>query len=627
MSSYEVHTNSVGKEASRIIHLKVMKAISDIVMETAGPRGSTTMIMQNNGTYPMYSKDGKKVLEHINIFGEVERGILDQFIQITEKIVSRVGDGTTSAARLTYLVFKELVEMENDTELQMNTYEIIDCFHKATECVIRKIEESRRDLEVEDVYDICMISTNGNESLSTLISDIYREHGTEVYIDLKTSTTSDYMKKSYDGLTINKGYASPAYANRSDDTCDLRNPKIYVFRDPVDTPEMIGYFTKIVQDNIIVPFNNLRELNAISSNPREAQMRGVTTEHIEKLEAHTDLIPTLIMVPFISRDVASTLESLESLEYQFDKDESSRAAKPPIAIVTNLSQNIDELSDISLLCECKVIGKYIDAKVQEEDIRAGKAPTIDNVCEFCGTAEQVLLDKEKTVFINPVAMFEMEGDEYVLDENGDRKYSTTYTSLVSFLRGQLKECEENGESVVEINRLKRRLTGLVSSLVELYIGGISVTDRESDKDLADDAIRNCRSAAISGVGRAANFEGLLASMAVEGSCSEKVNRFVSIIKNAYTQVVKDLYAKSIPANMVDKEFEESVRRGMPVNLRTLKYSNNVLTSIDTDIAILDCISRIVTIMFTSNQILVTSAFDNAYAGIIEKPNTVVITED
>ena len=57
-------------------------------MQTAGPKGSTTMIMQNNGLYPIFSKDGKKVLDHINSIGEVENGILDQLKQITETVVA-----------------------------------------------------------------------------------------------------------------------------------------------------------------------------------------------------------------------------------------------------------------------------------------------------------------------------------------------------------------------------------------------------------------------------------------------------------------------------------------------------------------------------------------------------------
>lgn len=614
---YKPFVNSVPKKASRIIHREVMKAISDIVMQTAGPKGSTTMIMQNNGMYPIFSKDGKKVLDHINIFGEIENGILDQLKQITETVVSRVGDGTTSAVQLSYLIFEQLCMI--DDSLDMNTHDIINEFKKAVTSIIDIIKKSGRPLTVEDVYDICMISTNGDEELSSKIYDIYKEYGTDVYIDLKTSTTADYMTKVYDGLTITKGFASPAYVNKisgSEQQCDIRNPRIYVFKDPIDTPEMIGFFTNIVYNNILIPFNNLRTISDMQRSP--SKYANMFKEEFSEIEKKTEMIPTVIMCPFISRDASSCLESLESLCYSFDKDEVTRMQKPPICIVTNLSTNVDELSDISVLCGCKVIGKYIDESVQKEDIKSGKAPTIETVTEFYGEAEQVIIDKEKTKFINPVKMFETdENGKYKLDDNGDRIYSTTYDSIVSFLKGALKDAQENGDDIVEIRRIKRRLNGLVSSLVELYIGGISVTDRESKKDLADDAVRNCRSAAASGVGRACNFEGLMASrelMKCEGTEIEA--KFREIIYAAYVNVVTRLYATCLPKDDVDKAVVDSIETGKPINLRTGEATaTNVLSSIDTDVAILDCISRIVTIMFTSNQILIGEAFNNKYASI------------
>lgn len=613
MSKYEVFTNSVGKDASRIIQLEALKAISEIVMNTAGPKGSTTMIMQGNG-YPIYSKDGKKVLEHVQLFGEIEKGILDQLVQITQTVVSRVGDGTTSAVRLAYLIFKGLVEVERDNKLGMNTHDIIEYFKKAVHCISDEIMRHKRDFTAADAYDICMISTNGNKELSTFIADIYANYGNNVYIDLKSSTTSDFMLKDYDGLTLAKGFATPAYINREGEICNLRDVRIYVFRDPVDTPEMIGFFTRIVYDNIITPFTNLRTISQLQNNPQAA--RGMDMAELDKLEKNSEMVPTLIMCPFMSRDLSSVLETLESLLYSFDKDATMRVQKPPIAIVNNLSRNIDELSDIALLCNCKPISKYIDESVQEADIKAGKAPTIDNVIHFCGFADEVVIDKEKTRFINPVNMFEKDEDGNIAkDDNGNMVYSSTFNSLVSFLKGQIKESERLQDSVSELNRLKRRLSGLTAGLVELYIGGISITDRESTKDLADDAVRNCRSAAITGVGRAANFEGLMAADNV--IVSEKTEIFVEIIKNAYTCVIKDLYATCMPADMVDIEFEKSFNISKPVNLRTLEYTDDVLSSIDTDIAILDCISRIVTIMFTTNQILVGTAFENRYKGITE----------
>ena len=51
---------------------------------------------------------------------------------------------------------------------------------------------------------------------------------------------------------------------------------------------------------------------------------------------------------------------------------------------------------------------------------------------------------------------------------------------------------------------------------------------------------------------------------------------------------------------------------MPLNIRTKEFDGNVLSSIDTDIYVLDTISKIVTIMATSNQFLLPIINANIY---------------
>ena len=65
---------------------------------------------------------------------------------------------------------------------------------------------------------------------------------------------------------------------------------------------------------------------------------------------------------------------------------------------------------------------------------------------------------------------------------------------------------------------------------------------------------------------------------------------------------------------------------MPINLKTLEFDGKVLTSILSDITILDCIARIVTIMFTSNQILISSPMSNSYQYISEEDEEEVVEE-
>ena len=57
---------------------------------------------------------------------------------------------------------------------------------------------------------------------------------------------------------------------------------------------------------------------------------------------------------------------------------------------------------------------------------------------------------------------------------------------------------------------------------------------------------------------------------------------------------------------------ESVYRDMPINLATGEFDGKVLCSIETDVAILEVISKVVMVMFTANQALLESPINNVY---------------
>ena len=584
-------SNIVFKEELREVQELVLKTVSDSVMKTAGVYGSNTMIM--SGTkFPTYSKDGKKVLDNIKFYGEIENAIVDELHQIVNHVVSEVGDGTTSTVRLSYLIFRALLMKEygkDDTP-----YNIITGFNKAADEIINKINELGRDCTIDDIYNICMISTNGNEKVSRQISDIYNKYGLDVFINVETSTTEESMIKEYDGIDLARGYANTAYVNTKDGKCRLRNAKVYIFSDPIDTEEMIGLFTRIVYENIMMPYMEMSKGN------KSVQM-----------------IPTAILAPSISRDASNLLEDLELMLYEYN-NKNMIEAKPPIVIISQLNRYADDVNDIAKLCGCKTIHKYIDPTVQKKDIEAGKAPTVDTVTLFCGQVDMLEVGNNDSKFINPYNMYERgEDGNIIIGEDGNPIYSAVYNSMVNFLESQIAECEaEPSPDIVTLKMLRRRLSNLKANMVDYYIGGISVSDRDSIKDLVEDAVLNCRSAAHNGVGYGANFMTIRAANTIIADRNDN-HGYVSIIYDAYIQFLKEIYASAInDRDRVETEVSKSLELGMPLNLRTMEYDGYVLSSIKSDAAILEGIAKVITIMFTANQALISDTVNNRY-----KPST------
>ena len=52
------------------------------------------------------------------------------------------------------------------------------------------IRESARKLTTDDIMDICLTSTNGNEEISKDLTDIYKKFGNDVFIQVGTSNTT-----------------------------------------------------------------------------------------------------------------------------------------------------------------------------------------------------------------------------------------------------------------------------------------------------------------------------------------------------------------------------------------------------------------------------------------------------
>ena len=573
----DLFSNIVDEENLKQVQLEVLKKLSDTLSKTAGPYGADTIILGDPGMGKpdIYTKDGHKTLCHIDFFNPLEKSIQSQLKEVTEHIANTVGDGTTSTVMMCYSIFNSLYDYFLNHK-SLPKFKVVKELTYCIDTIKEEIRKNGRDITLGDIYKICMISTNGNESLSRDITGIYQEVGTSVYINVSTTSLhSENVTKTYNGMTLEKGYTTEAYVNTSDAKVIIPNPRIYSFVDPIDTPEMIDFMSNIIYNNILKPYNDRN---------------------------FKDMIPTVILAPHISRDGTALLEELEKLLYQCPVN-----AKPPVLIIPGLNKFTDQYHDIFNLCGTKTIKKYIDPKVQNRDIEDGKAPNMTTIVDWYGTCERIEADNHKTMFINPSLM-------YNTNEDGELVYSDMYNGMVHFLETELDLAIKNDEGVMTIGTLRRRLNSLQNNLVDFFIGGISSIDRESIKDLAEDAVLNCRSACINGVGYGSNFEGYRATLKLYNEEENSLRKDIyKIILNAYDDVIKNLYKLNFNGNAEDL-MEQNIKQGKPINLRTLTYDDkdDVLCSIDCDITILDAIKKVIIPMATSNQCLLLNVQHNKY---------------
>jgi chaperonin GroEL (HSP60 family) len=333
------------------------------------------------------------------------------------------------------------------------------------------------------------------------------------------------------------------------------------------------YLDIILQDNIIKPLNE------------------------KKLDK---VVPTIIMAPRLSRDYSSYIDMLMQSIAQ-----APAVNRGLLNIITGI-QGCDEaqFGDICDLCNCKYIKKYLDEEIHKKDIKSGLAPTRNTIHNFAGTADLVKSDAHKTTFVNPAGMYKADGST-----------SDLFNQRIDFLQGQIDKLTIEGNETTEIYNCKKRLNSLKGKMVEIYIGGVTVADRDAERDLMEDAVLNCRSAALNGVGYAANFEGLRAAYEIEVKNMTPViyntEQYFKLILESYIEISKMLY-KTADSDNANEIVFESLKRDCPYNLVSKEYDKKVLTSIDTDVCILETISKIVTLMVTANQFILPTINMNQY---------------
>lgn len=577
-SPYKYQNNVVTQDAMRKVQGSVLENLSDILRNSFGPHGSNTCIKKMDALN-MYTKDGYTILKNVYFNGIIEQAIKDDIESITQNVATTVGDGTTSAVLLADYIFSGLVEyLEANTDT--TPAEVLFALNSCCDSIKKQIKASATEPNLDKIYQIALVSANGNKWIANTILDIYKQFGLGVFIDVSPSLENETSIKYFDGMTLNTGFNDSSFVTDSrNNSSTVDKPELFFFEDPIDNKEMGVLFDSILSQCIVTPILN---------------------------NEPTAIVPVVIICPHLSRDITSNIDRV--MDWQRAQPVNN---KLPFLLITDVHQ-VTTFQDIAAMCGAKPIRKYIDKELYEKDVEKGLAPTPYNVREWAGKCDQVVATSARTKFINPSKM-----------KNPDGTFTNEYNNLLEYVNAEITRATEEGDSTHK-GTMKRRLHALQTNLVEISVGGISIADRDSNRHLFEDAVLNCRSAANNGVGWGANFNGLMAARSLAACTPEDSEEgmlkydIMKIIATAYEDIIIDLYTTCGKGyNDAVAEFKKSIEKGMPINLRTMEYDGNVLSSIESDQIVLNSVATIVGIMVTCNQFLVPSPQHNVYMPLKE----------
>lgn len=199
---------------TREIIKNTVSQFEEFVCSTMGPSGQNIAFHNELGN-PVITKDGVSVAKAISFDDPRENLIADILKQAAEKTNTEAGDGTTTATALAAQTFASGYKRIMGGESPMDLKKEIDsslAFVKE-ELAKMKIEFSQESEEVvkEILFKIAMISTNGDEFISKLISEAVGLAGKNGIIHVQKGSTSYELLKSSGMKIPNAGVVNPEY--------------------------------------------------------------------------------------------------------------------------------------------------------------------------------------------------------------------------------------------------------------------------------------------------------------------------------------------------------------------------------------------------------------------------------
>lgn len=257
MSTRKSTITKTGTEVVSVIRNSANK-VAEIVGSTLGPYGNNCLSETSWGTH--LTKDGASVLANLSFEDPFENAVLNVIKDAVFKSNALAGDGTTSTTILINAILNSTLKLVG---LGYNGIQIRNGIQLGANRVLEILKSTCRQLDSDltnddnykELYNVAMISTNGDSELSDIFAKIFRACGKNANIKLETSGSSETSFKITDGYQLDFGYSSQYFADTADRSIAYSNPSIYVSTEPIDVlPDVMPILNQHIRTGTPVVF-------------------------------------------------------------------------------------------------------------------------------------------------------------------------------------------------------------------------------------------------------------------------------------------------------------------------------------------------------------------------------------
>jgi len=452
------------KSDARQAILNGVNILSDAVVTTLGPKGRNVAIDRKWGG-PSVIHDGVSVAKEIELKDPFENMGAQLVKEAASKTNDSAGDGTTTATILAQSIINK--GLENVTA-GSNPMIIRKGLEKGLSAILAELDSQKTEIKMNDRESIEQVATisSADFSIGREIADAVIKVGRDGLITAEEGKGLSLESKETSGMEFDSGFLSPYFATNTES-----------MEANIDQPYIIITDKKISSIQDILPF--LEKLVKLTKNfviiADDIDGEALTTLVVNKLRGTFNVL----------------------------------AVKAP-----GFGDRRDAmLEDIACLTGGKVISEKVGVKFDAAD-----------PAEYCGRAESVVSDKDKTRIL------------------GGSGSPSDIKARVSQLRAQISKATSDYDK----EKLQERIAKLAGGAIVLQVGGATEVEMKERLERVKDAIGATKAAIEEGILPGGGIALLKASFVLDkvkvDTPEEQVG--LNILKYALEQPLRMLAANS-----------------------------------------------------------------------------------
>lgn len=239
---------SFNKEAKEKLKAGIDK-VNKAVSVTMGPFGRNVLIEKDYGQV-ISTKDGVSVAKTVVLEDPIENMAATIIKQAAEKTVSAAGDGTTTSTVLAHSIATQALEMTSYAST--NATQIKRGMEEAVKLIVEALQKSSIDITDEkQIKQIALISANGDEEISNLVTTAIDKVGRDGIVTVEESRTGETSLEVVEGMQFDRGYKSP-YMVTDNNTMSavLNDPLILIVDGKLNTgKDLLAILESVSQEN------------------------------------------------------------------------------------------------------------------------------------------------------------------------------------------------------------------------------------------------------------------------------------------------------------------------------------------------------------------------------------------